>query len=62
MQFKKVFAIQGEVRHHWNHLINFSFFNLLLNLIGGKLLYSVVLVSAIQHRESALIIHISPPS
>ena len=31
-------------------------------LIGGKLLYNVVLVSAIQQDESAIIIHISPPS
>ena len=30
-------------------------------LIGGYLLYNVVLVSAIQH-ESAISIHISPPS
>ena len=31
-------------------------------LIGGKLLYNVVLVSAIQQCKSAIIIHISPPS
>ena len=31
-------------------------------LIGGKLLYNLVLVSAIQQRKSAIIIHISPPS
>ena len=31
-------------------------------LIGGKLLYNVVLVSAMQHRESAKNIHISPSS
>ena len=31
-------------------------------LIGGKLLYSVVLVSAIQQCKSAIILHLSPPS
>ena len=31
-------------------------------LIGGYLLYNVVLVSAIQQHESAISIHISPPS
>ena len=31
-------------------------------LIGGKLVYSVVLVSAVQQHESAIIIHISLPS
>ena len=31
-------------------------------LIGGKFLYTVVLVSAIQQCKSAIIIHISPPS
>ena len=36
------------------------FFNLFL--IGGKLLYDVVLVSATQQRTSAIIRHISPPS
>ena len=30
--------------------------------IGVSLLYSVVLVSAVQHCESALCMHISPPS
>ena len=31
-------------------------------LIGGYLLYNVVLVSATQQHESAISIHISPPS
>lgn len=31
-------------------------------LIGGKLLCNVVLVSAIQHCKSVIIIHMSPPS
>ena len=31
-------------------------------LSGGKSLYNVVLVSAIQQRRSAIIIHVSPPS
>ena len=31
-------------------------------LIGGKLLYNVVLVSAIHQCESAISIHMSPPS
>ena len=31
-------------------------------LIGVYLLYNVVLVSAVQQRESAVCIHISPPS
>ena len=30
-------------------------------LIGGQLLYNIVLVSAVQQHESALSIHISPP-
>ena len=39
------------------------FFSLLVCfLIGGKLLYSVVLVSAIQQQTSAVIKHMSPPS
>ena len=33
----------------------------ILFLIGGKLLYNVVLVSAIQQCESAICMHISPP-
>ena len=33
-----------------------------LFLIGGELLYNVVLVSAVQQCESAISIHISPPS
>ena len=37
----------------------FSFFNLFL--IGGKLLYNVVLVSAIQQSKSVITIHMSPP-
>ena len=41
----------------------FLFFLFLIYfLIGGKLLYDVVLVSAIQQCESAIITHISPPS
>ena len=31
-------------------------------LTGGKLLYNVVLVSAVQQLKSAIIIHISPSS
>ena len=38
--------------------VSFFFFNF---LIGGNLLYNVVLVSVSQQRESAIIIHISPP-
>ena len=37
------------------HLLNDFFL-----LIGGKLLYNVVLVSALQLRESVIITHISP--
>ena len=33
-----------------------------LFLIEGQLLYNVVLISAIQQHESAINIHISPPS
>ena len=33
-----------------------------LFLIGGKLLYNIVLVSAVQQHESAISICISPPS
>ena len=39
-----------------------TFFLNLLFLIGGWLLYSVVLVSAIDQHESAIGIHVSPPS
>ena len=40
------------------------FYNFFYNLflIGGQLLYNVVLVSTVQQCESALSIHISPPS
>ena len=38
------------------------FFFLIYFLIGGNLLYSVVWVSAIHQRKSAVIIHVSPPS
>ena len=37
-------------------------FFLIYFVIGGKLLYNVVLVSAIQHCKSVIIIHITPPS
>ena len=43
--------------HSIDYLFNFYFF-----LIGGKLLYKVLLVSAIQQCTWAIIIHISPPS
>ena len=39
-----------------------KFFLKNLFLIGGQLLYNVVLVSAIQHCESATKIHMSPVS
>ena len=38
----------------------YPFFNLFLT--GGKLLYNIVLVSGIHQHESAIGIHISPPS
>ena len=49
------------------YLILMEFFSplfifLIYFLIGGKLLYNVVLVSAIQQCKLAIIIHISPPS
>ena len=43
-------------------LLTFYLFFKIYSLIGGKLLYNVVLVSAIQPHNSAIIIHISPPS
>ena len=46
-------------RLNWTELmLNVLFYS----LIGGKLLYNIVLVSAIQQHNSAMIIHISPPS
>ena len=39
-----------------------SFFFLIYFLIGGKFLYNVLLVSAIQEHKSVVIMHISPPS
>ena len=38
------------------------FMVLIYFLVGGKLLYNVVLVSVIQHCTSAIIVHISPPA
>ena len=38
------------------------FYLIYLILIGGSLLYNIVLVSAIHQRESATGVHISPPS
>ena len=43
----------------WKHGV---FFLLIYFLIGGKLLYNVVLVFAIRQQTSAIITHISPPS
>ena len=44
----------------WTPWFFFFFFNLFL--IGRKLLYNIVWVSAIQQRTSAKIRHVSPPS
>ena len=44
------------------HMIGKLFLNLNLFLIGGFLLYNIVLVSAMCQHESAIGIHMSPPS
>ena len=41
---------------------SFYLFVIIYSLIGGKLLYSVVLVSAMQQCDSAIITRMSPPS
>ena len=59
----------NQVNHHlpifllsfWN-INNFFFIFYICFLIGEKLLYNVLLVSAIQQCESAVSIYVSPPS
>ena len=46
-----------------SHNVGFFWFAFFFQLlIGGTSLYNVMLVSAIQQHESAIIIHICPPS
>ena len=48
--------------HTTARIILFIFVVIIYSLIGGKLLYSVVLVSAAQQYDSAIITRMSPPS
>ena len=55
-------SVLGQLRLWWGRKIHKQTAPFFFFLIGGWLLYNVVLVSAVQQCESALSIHISPSS